>query len=296
MKDHVKIAVIGDSQVGKSSLISTYASRHFPGEVPSVLTDCIIPAEATSNNVCVTLMDSSSSPNDREVLKQKILLADSIIAVYDCSRQMTLENLSTKWLPLIKDLNQSSEHSKPVIVVGAKMDLCDEEDEEIEKLNSLLKSNPFVLLCLRCSAAKLQDVSEVFTHSELLVTFPFSPLYDLSADEFKPACRRAFLRIFRIFDMDCDNLLSDSEICDTQYKCFNSPINSEELMRMKRQISKFVTGGLYKNLVTFEGYLGIVKMFIEQHQFIIPWTILRTFGYDDNLNLEVSFLDFITAI
>ena len=41
MKDHVKIILIGDEGVGKSCLISSYISRHFPQEVPSVMTDAM---------------------------------------------------------------------------------------------------------------------------------------------------------------------------------------------------------------------------------------------------------------
>lgn len=39
MKEDVKILLLGDEGVGKSSLISSYISRHFPQEVPAVMTD-----------------------------------------------------------------------------------------------------------------------------------------------------------------------------------------------------------------------------------------------------------------
>jgi Ras family protein T1 len=93
MKDHVRILLIGDSGVGKSSLISSYVSRHFPEEVPAVMTDAIIPPDTTANNVCVTIMDSSARPGDREVLKHKIRAADSVIALYDVTRPETFDSL-----------------------------------------------------------------------------------------------------------------------------------------------------------------------------------------------------------
>lgn len=60
MKENVKLLFIGDPGVGKSSLISSYVSRHFPEEVPAVMAEAIIPAETTANNITVTIMDSSA--------------------------------------------------------------------------------------------------------------------------------------------------------------------------------------------------------------------------------------------
>lgn len=285
MKNRVRVLLIGDQGVGKSSLISSYISRHFPQEVPPVLTDAIIPAETTANNVCVVLTDSSARSGDREILKQKILMSDSIIALYDVSRPESLDGLIQKWLPLINDIDDKT---RPVVVVGNKTDLLEEAEEDLERLHLLLKRFPFVLLCLRCSAAKIQDIDQVFFHSELNVTFPLQPMFDTATDEFTPACRRAFLRIFRILDLDGDNLLSDAELCETQYKCFDSSISMDELVNIKNQIAKNTNVGLYESKVTFEGFLELIRAEIHLHKFQIPWTILRRFDYDDDLNIMVS--------
>lgn len=297
MKDHVKILLVGDSQVGKSSLLSSFVSRHFPQEVPPVLADAVIPPETTANNVCVTIMDSSAKQSDRETLRQKISIADSIIALYDVTRTETLDNLSKVWLPMIRDSANGGE-VKPVVIVGTKMDLLVEE-EDIEKLHYILTNFPFALICWHCSAAKLQDVDQVFYYGEIIVTCPLSPMYDIIATEFTPACRKAFLRIFRIFDRDNDNLLSDQEVCQCQYSCFEVPINNEELMAIKKQISKKIPGGIMHNCVTFEGWLGIIKMNIDKHNFTFPWTILRRFDYEDDLRILVRhncFDNFVSAL
>jgi hypothetical protein len=195
---------------------------------------------------------------------------------------------------------QQQQRNKPVIVLGTKTDLLvannnsmnatisSNEDEEVEKIHHLFEHFPFVLLSLRCSAAKLEDVEQLFYFAELVVTFPLHPIFDVISHEYTPACRYAFQRIFRIFDLDGDNLLSDSELCESQLKCFDLAINHEELLAIKRQISKMVAGGIYEDKVTFEGYLGLIQMIIENHQFQIPWTILRRFNYNEDLMLQVS--------
>lgn len=290
MKDHVKVLLVGDEGVGKSSLISAYISQHFPQEVPPVMTDAIIPPETTANDVCVTIMDSSSKPGDREVLRQKIIAADSVIALYDVTRPETFESLGNFWLPLIKDL--SAEQYKPVILVGTKTDLLIEE-QDTQQLNSLLLAFPFVMNCWNCSAVNIQNLDTVFFLAELFVNFPLSFILDVTEEEFTPAARRAFLRIFRIFDIDGDNLLCDAELSDTQLRCFDDLINTDELMALKRQISMEVPGGVLNNCVTFEGFVGLIKMNLIAHQYQIPWLILRSFNYDDNLNIVVSLLSFV---
>lgn len=303
----IRILILGDNGVGKSSLISSYVSRHFPEEVPSVMTDAIIPSDTTANNINVTIMDSSARAGDREVLKQKLRAADSIIALYDASRHETLESLSQEWLPLIKDVCSSSNNSnshqsdyedgnnnninKPVVIVGTKIDLLGDSEEnrvheESEILRSILRKFPFVLACCRASA-KLLNVDSVFYHGELVVTFPLGQLFDVSLSEFTPQCKRALLRIFRVYDSDRDGLLSDHELCTLQQSCFDVTLRDEDVTAVKKQIAKSTPGGLRNNRTTFDGLMGIMSIFVERSQPQIPWTILRRSGYDDYLNLTI---------
>jgi len=302
----IRILIIGDSGVGKSSLISSFVSRHFPEEVPSVMIDSIIPSDTTANNINVTIMDSSARAGDREVLKQKLRAADSVLALYDASRHETLENLSHEWLPLIRDVCSSSNNithnydleegvnnieGKPVVIVGTKIDLLGDAEEnriqeESEILTSILRKFPFVLACCRASS-KLLNVDSVFYHGELVVTFPLRPLFDVSLSEFTTACKRALLRIFRVYDFDRDGLLSDHELCTLQQSCFDVALRDEDVTAVKKQIAKSTTGGLRNNRTTFEGLMGIMSIFVERSQPQIPWTILRTNGYDDYLNLTI---------
>jgi GTPase SAR1 family protein len=74
-KQSVKVLVLGDDGVGKSSLICTLISNHFSeeNEMPDVYTDVSIPEnEIWDNKVKVTIMDSSQNTSAEE-LKMKVV-------------------------------------------------------------------------------------------------------------------------------------------------------------------------------------------------------------------------------
>ena len=156
MKRSVALLVVGDPKVGKSSLISTYISRHFGEVVPSVMTDAALPYDLTASAVCVTIMDSSPSEAEREDLIRKIQAADCILALYDVTSAQSLESLGSVWLPLIRAVNSGCPKDKAVLVVGTKIDLLEDglaEDlrprEEEMRLKSLLSEFTFAIECCR---------------------------------------------------------------------------------------------------------------------------------------------------
>ena len=141
---------------------------------------------------------------DRNVLRQKIALTDSIIALYDVTRPETFDSLREVWLPLIEEVSRqirtstsqlaSSQENrnnqiKPVIIVGNKNDLHAEAQNFEEKLESLITAFPFVILCSECSALKLEDVDDTFYFAEMVFTFPPRPIYDVINGDFTPKCR-----------------------------------------------------------------------------------------------------------
>ena len=63
------IAVIGDSGVGKTSLITAAATETFPDHPPPVLPPARLPAETTPEAVPLVITDTSSRPEDRQALE-----------------------------------------------------------------------------------------------------------------------------------------------------------------------------------------------------------------------------------
>ena len=79
----VRIAVVGDERVGKTSLITAAATESFPDYPPPVLPPTKLPADATPEGVPILITDTSSRPEDRQALEQACLAADVIVLVFD---------------------------------------------------------------------------------------------------------------------------------------------------------------------------------------------------------------------
>ena len=79
----VKIAVIGDEKVGKTSLVVAAANESFPDVCPPVVPPASLPADSTPEGVPFHIIDTSSRPEERPILEQICLTADVIVLLFD---------------------------------------------------------------------------------------------------------------------------------------------------------------------------------------------------------------------
>ncbi|KAL3811580.1 hypothetical protein ACHAXA_006865 [Cyclostephanos tholiformis] len=322
--------------VGKSSLVSTFVSRHFSERVPGVLTRVKLPPEPSLSKCTTTIIDTQegdailsdavslsgmdrgssvsvdtslpgcdfserscgSSPTS-SFDKQDSTLSpyrgvDAIILVYDLDRIESFHRLEDHWLLMIERCYNGE---LPVIVAGNKIDLAAESERHKspsrQQIISLLRRFKFVRQCIKCSAKILLNVDEVFTKSQQAVLCPIWPLYDLNTGKLTVDCSRALTRIFRIFDTDRDGLLSDAELNAFQKKFWGVPLLEKDLSDWKVMVTQHDSSGDQKNVLregkfTVAGFLIIFDILITgQNRLEVPWKVLRTLGYDDDLNLSL---------
>jgi len=113
----------------------------------------------------------------------------------------------------------------------------------------------------------IKNVDDVFYKGEAIVTFQLAPLFNTCTSDFTPSCHRAFKRIFRIADADRDGLLSDIELKVLQMKCFgNNDMNDSEVATIKRRIQKTIPNSIYQDMITYEGFVGFMRLFVERYQ------------------------------
>ncbi|KAG1365447.1 mitochondrial Rho GTPase 1 [Cocos nucifera] len=283
----VRVVVIGDPGTGKSSLIVSVATETFPENVPHVMPPTRLPADYYPDRVPVTIIDTSSSPENKTKLISECQMADAIVLTYACDRPSTLDRLSTYWLPELRRL----EIKVPVIVVGCKLDLRDEQQMSLEQVMSpIMQQFREIETCIECSALRQIQVPEVFYYAEKAVLHPTAPLFDQETQSLKPRCVRALKRIFILCDHDGDGALSDAELNEFQVKCFNSPLQPSEIVGVKKVVQEKMPEGVNEHGLTLTGFLFLHALFIEKGRLETTWTVLRKFGYDNDIKLRDDLL------
>ncbi|KAH9577000.1 hypothetical protein CY35_01G191700 [Sphagnum magellanicum] len=213
--------------------------------------------------------------------------ADAIVLTYACDQPQTLERLYSYWLPELRQL----EIKVPVIVVGCKLDLWDDRQPTLEQVMALLMHDfREIETCIECSSIKQIQIAEVFYYAQKAILHPTAPLFDQETQTLRPHCVRALKRIFILCDHDKDGALSDSELNNFQVKCFNAPLQPSEVVAVKKVVSEKMAEGVNENGLTLTGFLFLHALFIERGRLETMWTVLRKYGYDDEIKLRDELL------
>ncbi|KAF2982021.1 hypothetical protein EK904_014089, partial [Melospiza melodia maxima] len=141
-----------------------------------------------------------------------------------------------------------------------------------------------LLLNPQCSAKNLKNISELFYYAQKAVLHPTAPLYDPEEKQLKPACARALTRIFNLSDQDNNQILSDDELNYFQ-QCFPRGSTAEGCTPEPELTPLWLSP-----LVSPAGFLFLNTLFIQRGRHETTWTILRRFGYDDELELTDDYL------
>ncbi|XP_066292561.1 mitochondrial Rho GTPase 1-A-like isoform X2 [Branchiostoma lanceolatum] len=287
MRRDVRILLVGEPQVGKTSLILSLVSEEFPDEVPPRAEEITIPADVTPEKVPTHIVDYSAQEQTTDQLKDEILRANVVCVVYAVDNEYSVEMITQKWLPFIHE-TVGEDLRMPVLLVGNKSDL--QEESSMESIIPIMNQFPEVETCVECSARNLKNISELFYYAQKAVLHPTAPLYCAEEKELKVPCVKALTRIFTICDADNDGLLKDRELNEFQKRCFNAPLAPQALEDVKAVVRKNCPDGTRDNGLTLPGFLFLHTLFIQRGRHETTWTVLRKFGYDDNLQLTEEYL------
>ncbi|KAJ6931105.1 hypothetical protein NC652_014570 [Populus alba x Populus x berolinensis] len=287
-KTGVRIVVVGDRGTGKSSLIAAAATESFPENLSPVLPPTRLPADFFPDRVPITIIDTSASLESRGKLNEELKRADVIILTYACDFPLTLTRLSSFWLQEFRRL----EVKVPVIVVGCKVDLRDENQPiSLEPvMGPIMQQYREIETCIECSAVTLMQVPDVFYYAQKAVLHPTAPLFDQDTQALQPRCIRALRRIFTLCDSDMDGALNDAELNDFQVKCFDAPLQPAEIVGVRRVVQEKKKEGVNDLGLTLEGFLFLHSLFIDKGRLETTWAVLRKFGYGNDLKLRDDFL------
>ncbi|XP_040295643.1 mitochondrial Rho GTPase 2 isoform X1 [Bufo bufo] len=287
MKRDVRILLLGEAQVGKTSLIMALVGEEFPDEVPARAEEITIPADVTPERVPTHIVDTSEVEQTEDELREEITKANVVCIVYDVSEADTIAKISSKWIPLVN--GHAERNSRlPIILVGNKSDLqC---GSSMESILPIMNQFSEIETCVECSAKNLKNISEVFYYAQKAVLHPTAPLYDPEEKQLRPQCRKALTRIFTISDQDNNQIMSDDELNYFQQSCFGNPLVPQAMEDVKMVVRKNTADGVRDNGLTLDGFLFLNTLFIQRGRHETTWTILRRFGYDDTLELTDDYL------
>lgn len=294
--EDLNVVVVGDRGVGKTSLLWALSNEKFIPEdqAPPHLPVIVIPSEAMAGGERTTyIVDTSLRSQEEAEIMSEMAKANVICMVYSVVDSESFERLESYWMPLARKalLSDGDKNSIPVVLVGNKTDLREGKDKNLErKLLPLMEKFNEISVCLESSAKALENVSKIFVYAKMCVLHPIAPLYDKSEHKLTPAFVNACKRIFFISDTNADGLLSDGELRAFQVKCFDSPVSDSELEHLKEIIRMDCADGMQDSKINFEGFVCMMKVFLEKNQFESIWIILRRFCYNDDLTISNALL------
>ncbi|KAH9502039.1 Mitochondrial Rho GTPase 2 [Dermatophagoides farinae] len=283
----VRILLVGEREVGKTSMIYSLVFEEFDEEVPAKFEEITIPAEVTPVNIPTVIVDYSAQEQSEKELYEELRRASVICIVYAIDNEMTIDKISTYWLPLIHQ-NLGENHNVPVILVGNKSDLV--EYSSIDTVLPLMNQYKEIEICVECSAKNLDNLSEIFYYAQKTVLYPVTPIYYPEERDLSDNCKIALKRIFTICDLDNDGVLNDLELNNFQTYCFDSYLLSQTLDDVKYILKSIIPDGVSENGITLSGFMFLLTFFIQRGRHELIWIVLRKFGYNNSVTLDDHYL------
>ena len=153
----LKILVLGDSAVGKTSLLLKYTDDYFPTVYVSTIgvdykTKII---NINDMNISLQIWDTAGQERFRSLAKSFMKDADGILFVYDITNKKSFDNIKN-WIKRTEDVNDSFQK----IIVGNKSDL--ENKREVKKETLEKFCNTGNLKGIEMSAKLGINVNEAF--------------------------------------------------------------------------------------------------------------------------------------
>lgn len=165
-----KLLLIGDSGVGKSSLLLRFTSDSFDTLPPTVGVDFRLKKMTVEGKrVKLAIWDTAGQERFRTLTSAYYRGAQGVILVYDVTRRETFTDLSDVWL---KELDLYSTYQDCVkMVVGNKVDK--ENERVVSKQEGINFARQHKCIYLECSAKTRINVENCF--EELVVKIMDTP-------------------------------------------------------------------------------------------------------------------------
>ena len=153
-----KILLLGDSGVGKSSLLLRYTKNEFISDLRSTIGVEFALKYLTIDNfqLKVQIWDTAGMERYRSITNAYYKGAKGVIVVYDICRKKSFENVD-KW---IDDFKSKADDDAVIILIGNKSDLDEKREVSKEEAESKAQKNKFGFM--ETSAKDNNNVQKAF--------------------------------------------------------------------------------------------------------------------------------------
>ncbi|KAI9086345.1 hypothetical protein K1719_031799 [Acacia pycnantha] len=161
-----KILLIGDSGVGKSSLLVSFISNSVEDLSPTIGVDFKIKVFTVGGKrLKLTIWDTAGQEKFRTLTSSYYRKAQGIILVYDVTRRDTFTNLSEVWAKEVELYSTNQDCMK--MLVGNKVDR--DSERVVSKEEGLALAKELGSLFLECSAKTREKVDQCFQELALKI-------------------------------------------------------------------------------------------------------------------------------
>ena len=138
-----QLLIIGDSTVGKTSIITRFANGTFNSNyLATVGLDNFTKDEIIDNKtIRIKIWDTAGQERYKSLTKGFFRNAEGVMLVYDVTNSETYENLKY-WMQSIKNNLGNSIDDIPIIIIGNKID-CQEREVSVEEAENFWKEQGF---------------------------------------------------------------------------------------------------------------------------------------------------------
>jgi Ras-related protein Rab-5C len=147
-----KVVIIGDSNVGKTCLITRYVDERFGDTQPTI---GALHRMKTTNGVDLDLWDTAGQERFKSMIPMYYKGAKAIIIAFDLTCMRSFQN-AEKWLNEIENSTQNS----TIVLVGNKIDLTESRQVSTEQIRLFCDNKKIYFF--ECSAKNDINVNDVF--------------------------------------------------------------------------------------------------------------------------------------
>ena len=141
-KVDIKLITLGDSHVGKSSLIIKYIDNKFSNVYMSTIGFDLKHKQITLKDgieAKIMIYDTAGQERFKSLAANYIKKANGILLVYDISEHSTFENIEM-WM---ESITEEKGDKLPIVLIGNKADLNDERQVSYEEGKKLAEDKGF---------------------------------------------------------------------------------------------------------------------------------------------------------